>query len=161
MNAPASIPPASPSKLSLRGVGKNFRARGRDIRALENISLDVSEGEFVCLLGPSGCGKSTLLNIVAGLERADEGTLLCDGDPVTDPGRDRMMMFQESALFPWLDVLENVLFSLRLKPGMNAAERREVAEFHLQLVGLEKFRHAFVHELSGGMKQRVALARAL
>ncbi len=161
MNPSASSPTASPAKLSLRGVGKYFRTRGRDIRALENISLDVSEGEFVCLLGPSGCGKSTLLNIVAGLERADEGTLLCDGEAVTDPGRDRMMMFQESALFPWLDVLENVLFSLRLKPGMTAAERREVAEFHLQLVGLEKFRHAFVHELSGGMKQRVALARAL
>jgi len=161
LNPSASSPTASPAKLSLRGVGKYFRTRGRDIRALENISLDVSEGEFVCLLGPSGCGKSTLLNIVAGLERADEGTLLCDGEAVTDPGRDRMMMFQESALFPWLDVLENVLFSLRLKPGMNSAERREVAEFHLQLVGLEKFRHAFVHELSGGMKQRVALARAL
>ncbi|MFM8337035.1 MAG: ATP-binding cassette domain-containing protein, partial [Opitutaceae bacterium] len=92
MNAPASLPPAPPSKLSLRGVGKNFAARGQVIRALENISLDVSEGEFVCLLGPSGCGKSTLLNIVAGLERADEGTLLCDGEPVNDPGRDRMMM---------------------------------------------------------------------
>ena len=161
MNPPPSHQAAASSKLSLRGVGKFFRARGGEIRALEEVSLEVSEGEFVCLLGPSGCGKSTLLNIVAGLEQADEGTLLCDGEPVNAPGRDRMMMFQESALFPWLDVLDNVLFSLRLKPGMNAAERRQVAEFHLQLVGLEKFRHAFVHELSGGMKQRVALARAL
>jgi NitT/TauT family transport system ATP-binding protein len=142
-------------------VGKSFRGRGREIRALEDVTLEVSEGEFVCLLGPSGCGKSTLLNIVAGLEKADEGQVLCDGEPVLNPGRDRMMMFQESALFPWLDVLENVLFSLRLKPGMKAAERREVAEFHLRLVGLEKFSRAFVHELSGGMKQRVALARAL
>ena len=150
-----------PSKLSLHGVGKSFRGRDRDVRALEDVTLEVSEGEFVCLLGPSGCGKSTLLNIVAGLERADEGRVFCDGEPVLNPGRDRMMMFQESALFPWLDVLENVLFSLRLKPGMNAAERREVAEFHLRLVGLEKFRRAYVHELSGGMKQRVALARAL
>jgi len=142
-------------------VGKSFRGRGREIRALEDVTLEVSEGEFVCLLGPSGCGKSTLLNIVAGLEKADDGQVLCDGEPVLNPGRDRMMMFQESALFPWLDVLENVLFSLRLKPGMKAAERREVAEFHLRLVGLEKFSRAFVHELSGGMKQRVALARAL
>jgi NitT/TauT family transport system ATP-binding protein len=150
-----------PPKLSLRGVGKHFKARGRNLQALEDISLDVSEGEFVCLLGPSGCGKSTLLNIIAGLEQADAGTLRCDGEPVTSPGRERMMMFQESALFPWLDVLDNVLFSLRLKPGMNAAERRETAEFYLRLVGLERFHHAFVHELSGGMKQRVALARTL
>jgi NitT/TauT family transport system ATP-binding protein len=125
------------------------------------VSLEVGEGEFVCLLGPSGCGKSTLLNIVAGLEHADDGRVLCDGAPVHTPGRERMMMFQESALFPWLDVLDNVLFSLRLKPGLNAKERRDVAEFYLKLVGLEKFHHAFVHELSGGMKQRVALARAL
>lgn len=154
-------PTPSLSKLSLRGVSKSFRGRGQDIRALEDVTLEISEGEFVCLLGPSGCGKSTLLNIVAGLEKADQGNVLCDGEPVLSPGRDRMMMFQESALFPWLDVLDNVLFSLRLKPGMNAAERREVAEFHLRLVGLEKFSRAFVHELSGGMKQRVALARAL
>ena len=151
----------SHSKLSLQGISKHFHARGRSLQALDNISLEVSEGEFVCLLGPSGCGKSTLLNIIAGLEQADEGRLLCDGDTVSAPGRDRMMMFQESALFPWLDVLGNVLFSLRLKPGMDAAERRETAEFYLRLVGLERFHHSFVHELSGGMKQRVALARAL
>jgi NitT/TauT family transport system ATP-binding protein len=151
----------SHSKLSLQGISKHFHARGRSLQALDNISLEVSEGEFVCLLGPSGCGKSTLLNIIAGLEQADEGRLLCDGDAVSAPGRDRMMMFQESALFPWLDVLGNVLFSLRLKPGMDAAERRETAEFYLRLVGLERFHHSFVHELSGGMKQRVALARAL
>ena len=161
MNPTRPISAPTPSKLSLRGVGKSFRGRGREIRALEDVTLEVSEGEFVCLLGPSGCGKSTLLNIVAGLEKADEGQVLCDGEPVLNPGRDRMMMFQESALFPWLDVLENVLFSLRLKPGMQAAERREVADFHLRLVGLAKFSRAFVHELSGGMKQRVALARAL
>jgi len=161
MNPTRPISAPTPSKLSLRGVGKSFHGRGREIRALEDVTLEVSEGEFVCLLGPSGCGKSTLLNIVAGLEKADDGQVLCDGEPVLNPGRDRMMMFQESALFPWLDVLENVLFSLRLKPGMKAAERREVAEFHLRLVGLEKFSRAFVHELSGGMKQRVALARAL
>ncbi|MBI5690155.1 MAG: ABC transporter ATP-binding protein [Verrucomicrobia bacterium] len=152
---------AAPSKLSLRGVEKHFRVRRGSVQALDNISLEIGEGEFVCLLGPSGCGKSTLLNIVAGLERADAGQVLCDGAPVVEPGRDRMVMFQESALFPWLDVLDNVLFSLRLKPGLGRRERREVAEFYLQLVGLEKFHHAFVHELSGGMKQRVALARAL
>ena len=151
------------SKLSIQGVSKSFASRQRDkpIHALDNVSLEVGEGEFVCLLGPSGCGKSTLLNIAAGLELADGGRMLCDGAPVTAPGRERMMMFQESALFPWLDALDNVLFSLRLKPGLGGKERREVAEFYLKLVGLEKFHHTYVHELSGGMKQRVALARAL
>ena len=161
MNLQAELQNSIPSKLSVQGVSKRFSARGRDTLALENISLEVGEGEFVCLVGPSGCGKSTLLNIIAGLARADEGAVLCDGTPVAGPGRDRMMMFQESALFPWLDAFANVLFGLKLKPGLARAERRKVAEFYLKLVGLEKFHHAFVHELSGGMKQRVALARAL
>ena len=151
------------SKLAIQGVSKSFASRQREkpVHALEDISLDIAEGEFVCLLGPSGCGKSTLLNIIAGLEATDTGGVLCDGTAVSAPGRERMMMFQESALFPWLDVLDNVLFSLRLKPGLNSEERRDVAVFYLRLVGLEKFLHAYVHELSGGMKQRVALARAL
>jgi NitT/TauT family transport system ATP-binding protein len=151
----------APSKLSVGAISKRFRTARREVHALDRVSLDVAEGEFVCLVGPSGCGKSTLLNIVAGLDTADEGTLLCDGKPVSGPGRDRMVMFQESALFPWLDVLGNVMFGLKLKPGLNDKERQEVARFYLTLVGLEKFLHANIHELSGGMKQRVALARAL
>ena len=163
MTLPAELQNATSSKLSIQGVSKSFASRQRDkpVHALDNVSLEVGEGEFVCLLGPSGCGKSTLLNIIAGLELADGGSVLCDGAPVTAPGRERMMMFQESALFPWLDALDNVLFSLRLKPGLDSAERHRVAEFYLKLVGLEKFHSAYVHELSGGMKQRVALARAL
>jgi NitT/TauT family transport system ATP-binding protein len=102
-----------------------------------------------------------LLNIIAGLEFPDLGRVLADGQPVTGPGRGRMVMFQEHALFPWLDVFDNVLFGLKLKPSLAAHERREVARYYLQLVGLEKFQHANIHELSGGMKQRVALARAL
>jgi NitT/TauT family transport system ATP-binding protein len=145
----------------VQGVSKTFGSGARTVHALDQVSLDVSEGEFVCLVGPSGCGKSTLLSIIAGLDDADAGQVLADGAPVVAPGRDRMVMFQESALFPWLDVLGNVMFALRLKPGLDDKERREIAEFYLQLVGLEKFRHAFIHELSGGMKQRVALARAL
>jgi NitT/TauT family transport system ATP-binding protein len=161
MTLQAELQNEAPSKLSVQHVSKRFRSRARTIHALDDVSLEVSEGEFVCLVGPSGCGKSTLLNIVAGLDLADDGRVLTDGAPVSTPGRDRMMMFQESALFPWLDVLSNVLFGLKLKPGLDAGERRKVAEFYLKLVGLEKFHHAYIHELSGGMKQRVALARAL
>ena len=161
MTVQADLQNERPSKLSLRSVSKRFDSGAHRVHALDRVSLEIGESEFVCFVGPSGCGKSTLLNIIAGLETADEGQVLADGAPVMAPGRDRMMMFQESALFPWLDVLSNVLFSLKLKPGLNRAERREVAEFYLRLVGLEKFPHAYVHELSGGMKQRVALARAL
>ena len=149
------------SKLSIQGVSKRFGSGSRAVHALDNVSLEVGDGEFVCLVGPSGCGKSTLLNIIAGLEQADEGQVLADGARVINPGRDRMVMFQEPALFPWLNVLDNVLFGLRLKPGLSRKERLEVAKFYLRLVGLEKFHRGFIHELSGGMKQRVALARAL
>lgn len=151
-----------PSKLSVEGVSKCYQTgRGGPVHALDNVSLQVGEGDFVCLVGPSGCGKSTLLSIIAGLEKPDDGHVLADGKPITEPGRDRMVMFQESALFPWLDVLHNVLFGLKLKPGLTNKERLEVAHFYIQLVGLQNFTKANVHELSGGMKQRVALARAL
>ncbi len=151
----------TPSKLSVGAITKRFRTPRRIVHALDRVSLDIAEGEFVCLVGPSGCGKSTLLNIIAGLDSADEGKVLCDGTEVQRPGRDRMVMFQEHALFPWLDVMDNVLFGLKLKPGLTGKERQEVARFYLKLVGLEKFARANIHELSGGMKQRVALARAL
>jgi NitT/TauT family transport system ATP-binding protein len=149
------------AKLVVENVSKVFVTKRGNVEALENISLQVNEGQFVCFVGRSGCGKSTLLNIIAGLEKPDCGRVLADGKPVTEPGADRMMMFQESALFPWLNVIENVLFGLKLKPNLTRNERFEVAEFYLRLVGLEKFMRANIHELSGGMKQRVALARAL
>ncbi|HTL68970.1 MAG TPA: ABC transporter ATP-binding protein [Lacunisphaera sp.] len=152
--------PAS-ARLTLDQVSKWFdTARGR-IQALDDVSLQIAEGEFVCLVGPSGCGKSTLLNMIAGLERPEQGRVLAAGQPVKGPSRERMMMFQESALFPWLDAFGNVMFGLKRKPGLTDKERREVANHYLRLVGLEKFAQAAVHELSGGMKQRVALARAL
>src|SRR5438876_7451554 len=151
----------APSKLAIDKVSKSFRSRAGTVLALDRVSLNVAEGEFVCLVGASGCGKSTLLNIIAGLERPDSGTVLADGKPVTAPGRERLVMFQEPALFPWLDVLGNVLFGLKLKPDLSDKDRVEVARYYLHLVGLESFEHANIHELSGGMKQRVALARAL
>jgi NitT/TauT family transport system ATP-binding protein len=152
---------AAQAKLVVENVSKIFVTKQGITEALENISLQVNEGQFVCLIGRSGCGKSTLLSIIAGLEKPDSGRVLADGKLVTEPGADRMMMFQEAALFPWLNVKENVLFGLKLKPNLPPSKRREVAEFYLRLVGLEKFMDANIHELSGGMKQRVALARAL
>lgn len=150
-----------PAKLVIDKVSKSFTTQRGRVQALEEASLTVGEGEFVCLVGPSGCGKSTLLNLIAGLDTPDSGTLCTDGQPITGPGRERMVMFQEHALFPWLDVMGNVLFGLRLKPSLTPSECREVARYYLELVGLSKFTHANIHELSGGMKQRVALARAL
>ena len=150
-----------PEKLAIEGVSKTFRTERANTHALDNVTLHVREGEFVCLVGPSGCGKSTLLNIIAGLDAPDQGQVLADGKSVEGQAGGRMMMFQEPALFPWLDVMGNVMFGLKLKKGLTDKERREVALFFLKLVGLEKFRHANIHELSGGMRQRVALARSL
>ncbi len=161
MSIQAELQNAPPEKLVCNQVSKTFKTQRGSVLALDRVSLSVQEGEFVCLVGPSGCGKSTLLNIIAGLEQPDSGRVESSGQPVTDAGRDRMMMFQESALFPWLDVMGNVLFGLRLKPGLNNKERRDVAEFYIRLVGLEKFKRSNIHELSCGMTQRVALARAL
>lgn len=149
------------AKLSVEHVCKYFNTQGRTVTALEDVSLNINEGEFVCFVGPSGCGKSTLLNIIAGLEKPDKGQALIDGTPILGPGRDRMMMFQEHALFPWLDVIGNVMFGLKQKPNLNDKERLEVAKYYLYLVKMDNFAHANIHELSGGMRQRVALARSL
>jgi NitT/TauT family transport system ATP-binding protein len=160
-SARAEIAGTPPAKLIVDGVSKWFKTPRAIVQALDNVSLDVAEGEFVCLVGPSGCGKSTLLDIIAGLTKPDMGRVLADNQLVEGPGRHRLVMFQESALFPWLTAFGNVMFGLKLKPELTNAERRRIAHYHLELVGLVKFTHANVHELSGGMKQRVALARAL
>src|SRR5438094_8506717 len=151
----------APSKLAIENVSKNFRGASGAVLALDRVSLNVEEGEFVCLVGASGCGKTTLLNIIAGLEKPDSGTVQADGKSITGPGRERLVMFQEPALFPWLNVFGTVLFGLKLKPNLTNKDRHDVAKYYLELVGLSRFERANVHELSGGMKQRVSLARAL
>jgi NitT/TauT family transport system ATP-binding protein len=148
-------------KLLVEGVSKQFRSSRASVHALDNVSLAVNPGEFVCLVGPSGCGKSTLLDIMSGLTMPDSGQVMADGHLVQGPGRQRLVMFQESALFPWLNAFGNVMFGLKLRPDLSNRQRREIAEHFLRLVGLENFHRSHVHELSGGMKQRVALARAL
>lgn len=147
-------------RLSLRGVSKRFHGRSGEVLALEDVRLDVRQGEFLILVGPSGCGKSTILNIVAGLERADSGEVLENGKPVSGPGRDRSVVFQDGALFPWLTAQKNVEFGLK-QMGVGRRERAERARSYLRLVHLSRFADSYLHELSGGMRQRVALARAL
>jgi NitT/TauT family transport system ATP-binding protein len=146
--------------LKIQGVSKIFPGRAGAIEALRPVDIDVATGEFVCLLGPSGCGKSTLLSIIAGLEPPSGGTVLADGRIVRGPGTDRVLLFQEAALFPWLDVQHNVEFGLR-QAGMSAKERAATAQRYIELVHLKGFERSFVHQLSGGMRQRVAIARAL
>jgi len=147
--------------IRLEGVGKTFAQRGgAGYTALDDIAFEIGKGEFVSILGPSGCGKSTLLNLVAGLERADQGSVEANGKEVTSPGPDRIVVFQDHALYPWLTVLENVAFGLKQK-GIKKKERRERAMEQIRAVHLGKFADRYPHELSGGMKQRVAIARAL
>jgi NitT/TauT family transport system ATP-binding protein len=155
------IPPTETGALAIDAVSKWFRSRATFVHALDAVTLHTRPGEFVCLVGPSGCGKSTLLDIIAGLTLPNEGIVTADGQRVIGPGRHRLVMFQDSALFPWLTVLGNVLFGLKLVPELTRARRLEIAQEYLRLVGLEKFAHSNIHELSGGMRQRVAFARAL
>lgn len=149
------------TKLSVHGVSRIFpSARGEPVHALDDVTFDVAPGEFVCLLGPTGSGKSTVLNLLAGLERPDAGEIRMDGRPVTGPGPDRAVLFQDPALFPAMSVQGNVEFALRMV-GVAAAERRDAASRWLEKLRLAKFARAQPHELSAGMRQRAALARAL
>jgi NitT/TauT family transport system ATP-binding protein len=147
------------STITFENVSKTFVGQ-KEVRALDGISLTINEGEFVALLGPSGCGKSTLLNLLAGFEKTTEGTLLFDGETVTRPGPDRGVVFQEAALFPWLNVWENVVFGPRVQ-GVARPDYEPRARSLLKLVGLEAFADALPVQLSGGMRQRVGIARVL
>ena len=151
-------------KLEIKDVTKSFyRNDGKQstlINAIENIDLAVNDGEFVCLVGPSGCGKSTLLNILAGLDNPTKGQVVLNGRPISGTGPDRIMVFQENALFPWMKVIDNVEFGLKIAK-VEKIKRREIAMQYLDMMQLTKYAEAYVYQLSGGMKQRVSIARAL
>lgn len=145
-------------KLRIEGVSKSFPSRGGTLSVLEHIDLSVADGEIVVIVGHSGCGKSTLLKNIAGLERPTSGSITLDGTPITAPGPDRTMIFQEHRLLPWMTIIDNVAFGLQ---GLPKAERLETVRHYLDLVGLSEFERAYPAQLSGGMSQRAAIARAL
>jgi len=157
--APRALPVIA--KVGLREICLRYRTHTGDrLLALDRINLEVKAGEFLCVVGPSGCGKSTLLHLIAGLQPPTSGQILVDGNPVEGPGTDRIMIFQEHGLFPWLTVGQNVEFGMKMK-GVGRAEREEKTRYYLRLVHLAKFEKSYIHQLSGGMRQRVAIARAL
>lgn len=146
-------------KIKIDNVRKVFDTRNGEMIALNGVSLDIKENEFICVVGPSGCGKSTLLNIIAGLSEPTSGKVYCDGKEVTGTGTERGVVFQQYALFPWMTVKKNVMFGLNLK-GIKGKEAEDIAVKYIKMVQLEDFVNHYPKELSGGMKQRVAIARA-
>src|SRR5437899_10454155 len=163
--APSVLPLPQPvsdvPKVSLHGISLSYETtNGNRLLAIDNIDLKVRAGEFLFIVGTSGCGKSTLLHLIAGLDKATSGHVLVDDKVVEGTGTDRILIFQELGLFPWLKVGENVEFGMKMK-NISKAEREEKIQYYLRLVHLSKFRDSYTHQLSGGMRQRVALARAL
>ena len=146
-------------RVRIDNVRKVFNTRNGEMVALNGVSLDIHDNEFICVVGPSGCGKSTLLNIIAGLSEPTSGKVYCDGKEVTGTGTERGVVFQQYALFPWLTVKKNVMFALEMR-GIKGKVAEEEAMKYLEMVDLAKFADHYPKELSGGMKQRVAIARA-
>jgi sulfonate transport system ATP-binding protein len=154
-------PHVETAKVALSEICLSYRTQsGERLLALDHINLQVRAGEFVCIVGPSGCGKSTLLHLIAGLHSQTSGQILVDGNQIHGTGTDRILIFQDHGLFPWLTVGQNVEFGMKMK-GLPKAERREKTQHYLRLVHLGKFENSYIHQLSGGMRQRVAIARAL
>jgi NitT/TauT family transport system ATP-binding protein len=151
---------ATENCVTIQDVYKIYGFGRASVMALRAVSLDVKEREFVCLLGPSGCGKTTLLNLLAGFEFPTSGGIHAFGRPITGPGPDRTMMFQDYALFPWLTVTGNIEYGLKRR-GVPKKERREIVKHYVNLTDLTGFEEKYPRQLSGGMRQRVALARAL
>lgn len=147
-------------QLRIDGVSKRFQVNGAPLHVLDRLDLSVAPGEFLTIVGASGCGKSTLLRLIAGLDTSFDGGVSLDGTPVTEPGLDRGLVFQEPRLFPWLTVAGNMELGL-LNTGHTKAERRDAVRCHIALVGLDGFQDAYPHQLSGGMAQRAAIARGL
>lgn len=159
MSEPVKQRPALPV-LAVSQLGKTFSIGDRAVQALHDVYLSINKGEFVCLIGASGCGKSTLLRILAGFETASSGSALMYGMPITGPGPERGMVFQDFGLFPWLTVRENIAFGPHQR-GLPKPRLAEIAGHYMNMVGLDKFADFYPAQLSGGMKQRVAIARVL
>lgn len=148
------------SKIIAEHIDKIYISGKKSTKAIEDVSIDIQDNDFVCIVGPSGCGKSTLLRMLAGLDFPSEGKIIVNDRKVTGPGSDRGMVFQTYTLFPWMSVEDNIKFGLKIKK-MPKDEQKEIADRYLDIIGLKKFAKSYPKELSGGMKQRVAIARAL
>ena len=148
------------SKIRAEHIDKVYKTGKKSVAAIEDVSIDIQDNDFVCIVGPSGCGKSTLLRMLAGLDFPSAGNIIVNDRKVTGPGPDRGMVFQTYTLFPWMNVEDNIKFGLKIKK-LPKAEQQEIADRYLKIIGLEKFAKSYSKELSGGMKQRVAIARAL
>jgi NitT/TauT family transport system ATP-binding protein len=160
-----AVEKAAPAKIRLTGISKEFVAprTGQRTIAISDVSLDIRQGEFLCIVGPSGCGKSTVLNMIAGLTLPSRGEVSMDGRPITAPSPERGVVFQDYALFPWKTVAENIEFGPRFRTSapLPAAERQKLVNHYIELVSLKGAENKYPHELSGGMRQRCAFARAL